>query len=168
MSINQLDDHSMSQRPLQLQQQQPYMSQYRYAQPDDALQDEMRKVGKIWCCFHGCNAILPLLRIKEHERKECPRMCVSCRYQPFGCPWKGWRGDLSPHEEKDYALAKVSGLVDQCRLMQAQLDLVARKQGTRVLALGHALEFQHEQMCRHTLRICTNVMDVLSFVVMVL
>jgi len=66
------------------------------------------------------------------------------------------------------ALAKVSGLVNQCHLMCTQLDLVVCKQGMLVLALGHALEFQCKQMCWHTLCICTNVMDVLSFVVMVL
>jgi len=80
MSINQLDASTTVTTATTTTMVVPYMSQYHYVQPDDALWDEMRKSGKIRCRFHGCDDMLPLLCIKEQERKECPHVCMSCRY----------------------------------------------------------------------------------------
>ena len=125
MSINQLDASTTVTTATTTTMVVPYMSQYHYVQPDDALRDEMRKVGKFGVvfmvampCSHCCAS-----------RSRSVRNVRTCACH-VDTAWKGRRGDLLPHEEKDCALAKVLGLVDQCRLMRMQLDLV--------LALGHA------------------------------
>ena len=95
------------------------------ASPESLLRDtELKKrmdlALPIPCRFKGCPDRLKLTQIAAHEATACLHIKLQCRYQPFGCAWKGKRGDLSRHEENDCQLAKVSGLVDRLRQTQAE------------------------------------------------
>ena len=95
------------------------------ASPESLLRDtELKKrmdlAPPIPCRFNGCPDRLKLTQIAAHEATACLHVKLQCRYQLFGCAWKGKRGDLSRHEQNDCQLAKVSGLVDRLRQTQAE------------------------------------------------
>ncbi|KAL3931828.1 MAG: hypothetical protein SGBAC_011125 [Bacillariaceae sp.] len=129
---------------------------------DEELQEEMKTCGPIGCRFEGCPTHLVLSEIREHE-KTCAHGMVKCRYAPYGCPWKNKRGDLKQHELSNCHYAKVSGLVQQFRILtatsKARMDAMEQQNG-----LNLRLEVARQQNLQRGQRVCkTNLFALVEY-----
>ena len=141
--------------------------------PDRSLWNEMKAYPKIPCRFEGCPAMLSLVGVRHHENAHCPRVQVACRYQPFGCPWKGFRGDMFEHEETECALHKVSALVQEHRVLREQWQRTTTDMNRRIHGLAQMVEYQRialqqQQVQVHHRTSPSNPLQLLSFIVSVL
>ena len=130
--------------------------------PDKELEEDMKTCGPVPCRFEGCSAQLSLSEITQHEVM-CQYAPVRCRFAPFGCTWKGQRGQVKEHEASGCHYAKVSGLVHQFRLLQAsnsaRIDAIEQQ-----TALNLRLEAARQQNLQRTQRLCkTNIFALLEY-----
>jgi len=66
------------------------------------------------CPHHGCNQLLPLSKLKQHEA-ECPHILMKCKYAPFGCKWTGPKMHLDHHHNQNCRYHEVSGFIEHYR-----------------------------------------------------
>lgn len=104
-------------------------------QRDSVLRQRMEQEPPIPCRYSGCEELLKITQVAQHEASACCFVRMQCRYQPFGCPWTGKRENLEHHERQHCHLARVSQLVERHR--QAQVE---------VAQLGHAVAHLHQNV----------------------
>ena len=130
---------------------------------DERLKHEMYNEPTVACRHEGCpERHLSLPNVQDHEQN-CAYEKVRCRYQSFGCPWVGTRGQVLDHEVNDCALEKVKVLVDKFRRME--MDFTNRLSILQQQNHGsmHMLQVYRQNAQRDLLKSTSNLVDLLHY-----